>query len=455
MALPDRIKLQKFITDNFNDSELVNLCIEYFPESSERLAKTAIKTEKISELIKYSEENKKYRDLVEAVDKERTGLFGDEPGKIKAPSQNLVYPSRFIKRNPNQVFLSHSTEDSEFANLVANKLMEKGVRVWIAPDSIRVGEGWVSAIQRGLNESGVFILLVSPAAVESGWVEFETNAAIGFERSGIMKLVPIIYKQANMPAFWGVYQSIQFKSINTQNLNKLFRALNLKEITPEEFEAIYEAAKKAWESGDKVEAKRLFMQIVNSDEGGVWANQAIKDIKSIDREIERNRFFLVTLFLMIVGFVAFNFIKEPVPDVLGSSPIEIVEPAVTETATATKTETPTATATATEMPTATATEMPTATATETPTPTATATATETPTATATVTETPTSTNTFIPPTPTPPDPHDLDLDGVLHNPSNGQYDLCQDAKGDAANCGCPSDQVPAECGPAPTRVTLP
>ncbi len=82
----------------------------------------------------------------------------------------------------------------------------------------------------------------------------------------------------------------------------------------------------------------------------------------------------------------------------------------------------------------------------TPTPTVTATATQK----ATPTQVPaTNTPAVISPTNTPPppaNPFDLDLDGVLHNPENGQYDLCQDAQGTIGNCGCPADAVPAACG---------
>lgn len=67
---------------------------------------------------------------------------------------------------------------------------------------------------------------------------------------------------------------------------------------------------------------------------------------------------------------------------------------------------------------------------------------------------PTATNTLEPtvapiivlPSPTPLNPLDLDGDGVLHDPENGQYDLCQEAAGSADKCGCPEGQVPNSCG---------
>ncbi len=84
---------------------------------------------------------------------------------------------------------------------------------------------------------------------------------------------------------------------------------------------------------------------------------------------------------------------------------------------------------------------PTATPTQTPIPT------ETPRPTTVVQPTSDSSNSdSVAPTATPlPNPFDLDLDGVIHNPENGQYDLCQDAKGSIGNCGCPAERVPASC----------
>jgi hypothetical protein len=52
-----------------------------------------------------------------------------------------------------QVFISHATEDEQFAHRLADDLQRLGLRIWIAPESIRPGEGWVRAIERGLAES--------------------------------------------------------------------------------------------------------------------------------------------------------------------------------------------------------------------------------------------------------------------------------------------------------------
>lgn len=46
-----------------------------------------------------------------------------------------------------------------------------GWRAWIAPESILPGEKWAPAINRGLEEGGVFVVALTPAAVKPSWVQ--------------------------------------------------------------------------------------------------------------------------------------------------------------------------------------------------------------------------------------------------------------------------------------------
>src|SRR6185436_19862054 len=90
-----------------------------------------------------------------------------------------------------QVFISHSLEDSLFAQQIAVGLREAGIDVWIAPDSIHPGEEFVDAIQRGLTHTTHFVLVMSPAAFISQWVKLEMNTAIRLEREGRLAITPI------------------------------------------------------------------------------------------------------------------------------------------------------------------------------------------------------------------------------------------------------------------------
>ena len=54
----------------------------------------------------------------------------------------------------------------------------------MTPDSIQPGEQWVSAIDRGLKESGLFVVVLSPDAVRSKWVKSETQWALQTQQRG-------------------------------------------------------------------------------------------------------------------------------------------------------------------------------------------------------------------------------------------------------------------------------
>jgi len=108
-----------------------------------------------------------------------------------------------------QVFLSHSTDDNyDFVSHFASDLRGAGLVVWKAPDSILPGEGWVQAIQRGLMTSSHFILVISPRAVESDWVNFEFENAVMLEKRQRLKIIPVRYEYCETPLFWDYYQAI-------------------------------------------------------------------------------------------------------------------------------------------------------------------------------------------------------------------------------------------------------
>jgi formylglycine-generating enzyme required for sulfatase activity len=107
-----------------------------------------------------------------------------------------------------QVFLSHSAKDAEFAIQMATDLRGVGIPVWKAPESILPGEPWVQAIERGLTSSTHFVLLMSPAAVKSKWVNLEFDTALERQMAELMVIIPIEYESCAPPQFWRRFQAI-------------------------------------------------------------------------------------------------------------------------------------------------------------------------------------------------------------------------------------------------------
>jgi formylglycine-generating enzyme required for sulfatase activity len=119
------------------------------------------------------------------------------------------------------VFISHATQDTQFAHRLADDLRRLGVQVWIAPESIRPGEGWVSAIERGLEESSHMVVVLTPAALTSKWVKKETDVAIAQERKGHIQIIPLDVEPCKVPLLLSSYQMVSFRRDYDVGLSQL------------------------------------------------------------------------------------------------------------------------------------------------------------------------------------------------------------------------------------------
>lgn len=73
----------------------------------------------------------------------------------------------------NDVFISYSSKDRPFAQKLAKALEQQGISVWIDREDIRAGIKWSSAIQEGLDQSSVIVIIISHDSMRSKNVEDE------------------------------------------------------------------------------------------------------------------------------------------------------------------------------------------------------------------------------------------------------------------------------------------
>ncbi len=78
----------------------------------------------------------------------------------------------------NRIFVSHSSLDKEFANLVAARLRETDMEPWVDSENILVGDDILDSLGSGLKTMDLFVLIVSAASLSSSWVEREVKFAI-------------------------------------------------------------------------------------------------------------------------------------------------------------------------------------------------------------------------------------------------------------------------------------
>lgn len=216
------VQLRQLINLHFSLEEVRELCfrvgVRYDDLEGEGLAN------KVRELVLYMDRAKQVDELIHYCLYARPKVAWPA---LESPNPSLPAPSVTPPvRQPRQIFISHASSEKEFAHKLAADLRAKGWAVWIAPESIRPGEKWVTAVGRGLDESGVFLLLLSPQAVGSAWVRLEMEAAIALEQQRLIRLIPVeVQPVAYLPALWQAYQWISFEQSYSTGWQELWGEL--------------------------------------------------------------------------------------------------------------------------------------------------------------------------------------------------------------------------------------
>lgn len=200
----DRNTLHQFLLQHYTLDGLRTLCFNLFIDYDNLSGDT--KTAKARELILHLERSGRLADLEAALVREQPRAYRREFSK-SPPVPRIPAPRN---RDPNQVFISHAHEDEAFARRLAADLRAAGFAVWLAPDSIMAGETWVEAINRGLEASGTYLLVQTPAAAASPWVVTETNVAISMEHQREMRFIPLAVAPSRPPPLWTAYQNVPF-----------------------------------------------------------------------------------------------------------------------------------------------------------------------------------------------------------------------------------------------------
>ena len=91
-----------------------------------------------------------------------------------------------------QVFISHSSADRPFVEVELLPLLQlHGITPWYAAQDIDSASVWEAAIREGLHASEWFLIVVTPAAITSPWVQAELHWAFA-NRGG--RIIPVLAK---------------------------------------------------------------------------------------------------------------------------------------------------------------------------------------------------------------------------------------------------------------------
>jgi len=94
------------------------------------------------------------------------------------------------------VFISYSRRDQEFVLRLVGDLEDRQAFTWIDRGNIGGGQRWRDAIERGIRDCRVFILVVSPDSMGSSNVAQELEFAFSLNKP----VLPLIYRNTRIPS---------------------------------------------------------------------------------------------------------------------------------------------------------------------------------------------------------------------------------------------------------------
>lgn len=103
-------------------------------------------------------------------------------------------------KSQKRIFLSHSSDDNRFADSIVCWLKAYGFDdIWYDNQNLSSGK-LADIIGREITLSQVFVVLLSPQALESDWVTGEYLYALTLAREGVkLDIIPIIVKPCIIP----------------------------------------------------------------------------------------------------------------------------------------------------------------------------------------------------------------------------------------------------------------
>jgi len=114
---------------------------------------------------------------------------------------------------PGKVFISRSSQDKDFVERLVEDLATRSIPVWYDKLDLRVGDSVPGSINTGLADAKHFLIVLSPAALDSAWVREELNAGLMKQVSlGGTFVVPVLYKDCPIPPLLAHRRFADFRS---------------------------------------------------------------------------------------------------------------------------------------------------------------------------------------------------------------------------------------------------
>lgn len=97
-----------------------------------------------------------------------------------------------------KVFISYSHSDKEWARKFAETIASTGLEIWFDEFNIKLGQPLIEAIEKGLRESNVVVLLINAENINRPTLFFEIGAALSMNKA-IIPVIPKDFEYHKLP----------------------------------------------------------------------------------------------------------------------------------------------------------------------------------------------------------------------------------------------------------------
>lgn len=121
------------------------------------------------------------------------------------------------------IFLSYARENSDFVLTLANNLRAEGVNLWLDQLDLVPGERWDQSIQEALTNCKTLLFILSPESVSSQNVMDEVSFALEEGK----QVIPVLHIDCDIPFRLRRLQHIDFTGDNEAGFNQLVDSLKI------------------------------------------------------------------------------------------------------------------------------------------------------------------------------------------------------------------------------------
>jgi hypothetical protein len=128
------------------------------------------------------------------------------------------------RQTGHHVFVCYARDDEDFVLDLAAKLKERRIPIWVDQVDIPPGANWDKAIDKALHDCASFLIVLSPAAIQSSEVTGELRTALDDRKP----IVPVILEKCPIPRQLKNIQYVDFTSGDPEDedaLNRVTAAL--------------------------------------------------------------------------------------------------------------------------------------------------------------------------------------------------------------------------------------